>query len=485
MGNLLLVIFFITLLPYSNHTLKIWDESSYALNAIEMSMDFDNLLINFRDEKPDFYSVKPTFVIFLQAICIRILGINEFAIRLPSIFFGILSVFMIKRMSYGLTKNKIISFISPVVFLTSNLLYIQHGMFSGNLDITLMFFTSTAFLIVLNHSINFRDLEKFIDIYLIVFVSLIFFGFLSKGLASIFFFPSILFLLISNWNKYQKFKTKILIAGLLIIMIPISYYTIANFIYPDYFKVVFLSEIARIYDPSDMKGHIQDTFYYFKELPNHLNYYLFFIPIFLFGLKNSPYKFLIIQLGLSILIYLVSLSLLKVKIIWYLIPLLPLYSIFIAVLFKDFISKIFTFDSQNALLIISVISILFIAKPIKNLYQKLDSQVLLVRDKYEIPGNFLNNLFEENKIKGDINIVFNHPYPLSSQLEFYRKKVEYYTEFKVNITNEIDFDNDLIMIARDEFENFILNKNIHLNMIKTWDNFVLVEKINDNKNGID
>src|SRR5688572_17362545 len=68
---------------YRDVPIRIWDEAIYANNALEMT-ETENLLVLHNNGEPSLYNTKPPLNIWLQALSIRVFGINEFAIRLPS-----------------------------------------------------------------------------------------------------------------------------------------------------------------------------------------------------------------------------------------------------------------------------------------------------------------------------------------------------------------------------------------------------------------
>lgn len=74
--------------------LTLWDEARYANNAIDL-LENPHLFKVTHLGEPDQFNTKPALVIGLQAVCMRILGINELAVRLPSALFGLLTLVLV------------------------------------------------------------------------------------------------------------------------------------------------------------------------------------------------------------------------------------------------------------------------------------------------------------------------------------------------------------------------------------------------------
>ena len=83
---------------------RIWDESRNAINAIEMYQSGD-LIVRTYKGSPETYELKPPLLIWLQVACLHLFGLNELAIRFPSVFFSILSLVLVFIITYSSTKK--------------------------------------------------------------------------------------------------------------------------------------------------------------------------------------------------------------------------------------------------------------------------------------------------------------------------------------------------------------------------------------------
>ena len=103
-----------------------WDEAAWGYNAYSLGIDGKDEFGRFLplDYLESFGDFKPPVYAYLDVIPIRIFGLNEFAVRFPSAFLGVLTVlftyFLTKRIFwqserknlYGLTSALILA-ISP------------------------------------------------------------------------------------------------------------------------------------------------------------------------------------------------------------------------------------------------------------------------------------------------------------------------------------------------------------------------------------
>ncbi|MDA9127996.1 glycosyltransferase family 39 protein [Flavobacteriaceae bacterium] len=419
----LIGLFFFNFLPYLNSDVKIWDEASYSLNAIELSKGFENLLVNHRNGSLDLYSVKPPFVIFLQAISLKLFGVNEIALRLPNFLIVLINTISIYLIGFKLSKSRLTGLISIFVFLTTNLLFVQHGFFSANLDVTLMFFSSSCQFILFYYLIHEKEKIK-INKYLFAFFFSISLGFLSKGVAAFFILPGCIVLVFWKKNilRLLNFKSIIILVG--VCVFPLIYYFIADLYYPGYLAKVFSSEIMRSFDKNIGGQHNQPLFYYISSIPYHFNYYIYFSPIFIIFYRHFQNQKLIVYTGITVFMFFLTLSIFEFKAIWYLIPIIPTYSLFIGAISREFINYISKKIKYLSKVIILIITILFLVKPTLNIFEKLNKEVLWYNDVNENEGKFLNFLFQDGKINTNIFVLTKKKYPMTSQLDFYIEKIK-------------------------------------------------------------
>lgn len=111
-----------------------WDEINFAESAREMIItgDYFKVQINFKT-----FWEKPPFFFWMQVICMKIFGINEFAARLPNALIGIVTLVVIYRIGKKLV-NEQFGFIWVLTYVGS---FLPHFYFrSGIIDPTFNLF---------------------------------------------------------------------------------------------------------------------------------------------------------------------------------------------------------------------------------------------------------------------------------------------------------------------------------------------------------
>lgn len=170
-------------------SLSSWDEAWYGVIAKNVLASGD--IFNLKYNNFPFFD-HPPLVIWLQVICFKIFGVNEFSVRLPSFLFSFIAsffIFLIAKKLFGKVAGifSAISVFSSPWFLSRSL--------SGNLDIVLTaLFLSTFYFILVS-----RENKKYLY-HLSVSLSLLF---LTKSLVPLTILPLIL---VMFWGK--KFKIK-------------------------------------------------------------------------------------------------------------------------------------------------------------------------------------------------------------------------------------------------------------------------------------
>lgn len=102
-----------------------WDEAAWAYNAYSLSIDgkdeFGKFLpIQYLESFGDF---KPPVYAYLAILPIKLFGLNEFGVRFPSAFFGVLTVFLtyflVKRLFYQSKQKEILALFTTVMLAVS------------------------------------------------------------------------------------------------------------------------------------------------------------------------------------------------------------------------------------------------------------------------------------------------------------------------------------------------------------------------------
>ena len=102
----------------SNPPSLTWDEAAWGYNAYSLGIDGKDEFGRFLpvDYFESFGDFKPVMYAYLDVIPIKIFGLNEFATRFPSAFFGVLTVlltyFLVKRIFSKSRNAELIALVS-------------------------------------------------------------------------------------------------------------------------------------------------------------------------------------------------------------------------------------------------------------------------------------------------------------------------------------------------------------------------------------
>ncbi len=215
--------------------IKLWDEATYANNSIDMLNEHSNILVVKSEGLTDLYNTKPPLVIWLQAISLKIFGINEFSIRFPSALFGLFTVLIVFLFCIRNFGSAIIGFLSSVILVTSQGFVANHVTRTGDLDSVLVFFLTLSILTFIDLVVTKPENPKVHFILLTISMVL---GFLTKGVAGFLMTPPMLLILLINRDK-SLFKEKLLyLSATIVLVVCAGYYLLREVAEPGYIKVV-------------------------------------------------------------------------------------------------------------------------------------------------------------------------------------------------------------------------------------------------------
>ncbi|MBN1821758.1 MAG: glycosyltransferase family 39 protein, partial [Prolixibacteraceae bacterium] len=119
--------------------LQIWDEAHRGVNAQEILKNNEWIVITF-DGKPDLYGTKPPLLVWIQAIFMKLFGMGELAIRLPSALSGLGICLILFFALRKYVKNNWVPAIAVLTLLSSLGFVYIHGVRFGDTDPLLTFF---------------------------------------------------------------------------------------------------------------------------------------------------------------------------------------------------------------------------------------------------------------------------------------------------------------------------------------------------------
>ncbi|MCB9233352.1 MAG: glycosyltransferase family 39 protein [Bacteroidia bacterium] len=139
LGSILLAGYFPFFLHLDKLTIRPWDESRNAVNAIEMA-DGGSLIAPTFDHLPENWNTKPPLLFWLQAGLMQVVGHNELAVRLPSACAGLGICLILLLWGGKLGDSRPAGWLAAVVMMTVSGFFHWHGARQGDFDALLVFF---------------------------------------------------------------------------------------------------------------------------------------------------------------------------------------------------------------------------------------------------------------------------------------------------------------------------------------------------------
>lgn len=338
--------------------LRLWDESRLAASAYEMLHSDNPLVVTFNYDA-DHWSTKPPFLIWMQALSIKIFGVNEAAVRLPSalsmLFLGISLILL-----SGKLQKPFLGFYSAVVIICSKGLLIYHCGRNADYDAMLCMFT-------LSYALSyFVFLTKKDNRYYYLFFVLLILATLTKGVQALIPIPFIFIYTLFQKDLVKVLKSRNTYIGIgLFVLVIGGYYFGRELFDKGYLRAVYDNELGGRYLTA-LEGHRGGKDFYYNELKDNLFTYFFWLsPIaFLVNLftKDKIIRNLnIYSFGIAAFIF-VIVTIGQTKLTWYAFPIVPFMAIPIGIGFYRLhllISKIKYKALSISLIVVLFVSVLY------------------------------------------------------------------------------------------------------------------------------
>jgi len=309
--------------------LWIWDEARPANNAYEMLKSGWSLVTTFLWE-PDLYSTKPPLLVWIQVLFMKVLGVNEIAIRLPSAIAAFFTCVLMLVFSKRYFNSIWLGIIAVLVLVTSKGYIGLHVARTGDYDTLLtLFMTGSALLFFgLTRQIKSKWVYGFAALQILAIW--------TKGVAGLLFLPSfVLYVLYKQKIKAFLTNKHIYLGALAVIVLGLGYYPLREWVDAGYIQAIWNNELGGRYT-TVIEGHKHPFSHYFTQLYYYQwAYWIVMLPVALcFGLFSTDkrYKeFTIYSLFITIG-YLLIISNADTKVFWYNAPLFPFLAFQIAIM---------------------------------------------------------------------------------------------------------------------------------------------------------
>jgi 4-amino-4-deoxy-L-arabinose transferase-like glycosyltransferase len=307
--------------------IRLWDEARLVANTIEMYHN-KNYIVTYFDGAPDMWNTKPPLMIWIHLIMVHLFGLNEWAFRISSALFGLLTCFFVFFFTKNKTKNIWIAFAAAIILVTARGFVDNHITRTGDYDALLIFLATSS----LGMFYNYTETKN--SKYLYIFALLISFAVLTKGPAIVLFFPALLGYLLLAKNLVPLLRNKhSYFALVLFLATALPYYFIREYYNPGYIQAVYNNELGgRLLNALEEKG---GAWHYYLEgmTGRNFNTWFIFIPIgiyFLLKESNIHIKNYLIFCTTCAIGYFTMISVAKTKHTWYDAPAYPLFAVVVS-----------------------------------------------------------------------------------------------------------------------------------------------------------
>lgn len=336
-GLLGIALYFVFFWNLDAISLRTYDESRQAVNALEMIQN-GQLWVTYFDGKPDMWSTKPPLLIWLMAGFMQIVGYHELAVRLPSAIAASLVVIILFCFARYYLQDLKASFLAAFTLLTSYGFTGIHVARTGDFDALLTLWITFYFI---SYFIYLDSREKQKDTYL--YLTAIFLGLaiFTKGIAALIPLPSLLLYTFYRKRLKQVFTAKAFYLSLVIVLIiGLLYYPLREVLNPGFLQAVIENEITGRYlkGEENIQKSATDYTYYLKVLNKTFFPWLYGLPI-AFVLtqfnKNKQVRDLGVFSLIFLLFHLAVISNGQRKLDWYCAPQYPIAALLTGIGFSQ------------------------------------------------------------------------------------------------------------------------------------------------------
>lgn len=320
------------------HPIVLWDESRVASNALEMSRTGFSLITTYQF-KPDLWNTKPPLLIWLIAGSIRLFGPSEWAVRLPSYLASLATVALVMRFAWRLTGSTFVTVCAVALLALSSGFFGRHAGQSADYEMLLCLF-STAYVLALfelAHSARPKPWRILACALLVAGACL------TKGVAGLIpgFGAALYVIARGRWPRL--FKTPwYAVGGLVFALLVGGFYLLRERASPGYLAAVQEWELGGRF-LHGMKGHVESPVYYLIALWQLFAFgpaLLALLAIPWLGRPRTKSSVFLVYGGFVSVAMLVVLSLSQTKIFWYAVPLYPVLSIMMAIVFERILRRL-------------------------------------------------------------------------------------------------------------------------------------------------
>lgn len=459
------IIYFGLFLNLDSLSIRDWDESRNALNAIDMSWTH-NYLVRSCFGAPDMWETKPPLLIWLQTASIKVFGYNELALRVPTASAAALMLLCMAFYIKHKFKSVFMSYAYVLIMLTTVGFLYWHNARSGDHEALLILF-ETIMVIAFYEYLQQNKLKYLVATF-VCFVLAAY----TKSTAALFFLPGMFaaIFIFGQWKKVFLDYRFWVGCGVSVATI-LAYYFLREKYNPGYIKAVLHNEVFRYGNTDTGEFNKADFLYYFELMRSTQFYWIMFLPIsivIIYLKKEKDSALMKYVLLLCVILYFILYK--GSANPWYDAPMLPLLALVVAFGFN----KVYLWLNEYlkdgrmkaifpALLLVAVFYLPFYATVEKNMNEPNDDPILNLQYGYHF-----NQLKKENSPYKKI-CVLQQSYG-GGHIDFYKTIFNKYYGYKISWKDMIEYrDCDTVMTSDKDIK-WILNTKFNAKSVSTCKN---------------
>ena len=354
----LIFLLLLTLLPvllYINTcSIRVWDEGRQAVNATMMFLN-KNYLITYFEGKPDFWNTKPLLLIWLQVLGLKLFGIGEVGLRIPSALAAMLTVSLLFWFGWQKLQKPLIGILSALVLISTRGYVAQHVILTGDFDALLTFFITAYSLFF------FLYLETFRKKYWVAVTIALILGALTKSVAALLPLPGLIAYALLSRKFLPLLKRKEIYLGMLsFVAVMAAYYFSREQVQPGYWQAVQDNELGGRFLKT-LEEHDRPWYFYLTG-DKFMPWLLLIIPAIFVAYKFAEgiIRRFAFFASLFFFGFLITISVSKTKLLWYAVPLYPMGGLLVAIGFYytfQWATKRYQMAHPNRFVLISLVLI--------------------------------------------------------------------------------------------------------------------------------
>lgn len=447
---LLILIYFIVFLKLNAFHIRWWDESQFAVNTYEMLHNGKLFSPHFQSV-PDFFNTKPPFTVWMQLLCVKLIGYNELAIRLPSAIAAALCILFL--FNFLATRFSLLwAWLSALILLTSPGFIDFHTARTGDSDSLLTFFLLIAHLHFFDYLLTQKQKHIF---YSFLFLSL---AFATKSIAGLLFTPACFIILICQKKLKAVLFSYSFVAGIGLLLL-----TVISLIYlrgqqePLYARSILFEDAGRVLKV--IQNHREPLIFYFENLftTRFSTWFILLVMgcVLAFYTRQQKEKTVLRGCTILILVYLTIITASITKLTWYDMPLFPYFAVLASYPLYLLIQRLELISLKQRILIM----ILVFSYPYHILFENSQANRISAGEKaLEANERYIFQKEQENKNLNGVKVYYTG---YERGLFFYKYKLAEKGQKIELITDDTFTINDRVLVCNDSLKMLLSQRYVH------------------------